>query len=109
MIIGPIEHKINIRFKNMDDFESLINAIDVDYDSENVTFAGYVYKLNTLQIKIVERSAYSKGANYMQEIVEYNGQNCYIPTSGKYFIKGIIYFIKKIMQKAENFLIFYSI
>ena len=37
MIIGPIEHKTNIRFKNMDDFERYINAIDVDYDSEDVT------------------------------------------------------------------------
>ena len=47
MIIGPIEHKTNIRFKNMDDFERYINAIDVDYDSEDVIFTGYVYKLDT--------------------------------------------------------------
>ena len=43
MIIGPIEHKTNIRFKNMDDFERYINAIDIDYDSEDVIFTGYVY------------------------------------------------------------------
>ena len=42
MIIGPIEHKTNIRFESMDDFESYINAIDVDYDSKDVTFSGYV-------------------------------------------------------------------
>ena len=30
MIIGPIEHKTNIRFQNMDDFERYINALDVD-------------------------------------------------------------------------------
>ena len=30
MIIGPVEHKTNIRFKNMDDFERYINAIDID-------------------------------------------------------------------------------
>ena len=47
MIIGLIEHKMNIRFKNMDDFESYMNAIDVDYDSEDVIFTGYIYKLNT--------------------------------------------------------------
>ena len=47
MIIGLIEHKTNIRFKIMDDFGSYINAIDVDYDSEDVTFTGYVYKMNT--------------------------------------------------------------
>ena len=104
MIIGPIEHKTNIRFKNMDDFERYINAIDVDYDSEDVTFTGYVYKLDTPQFKVVRRSAYGKGTNYMQEIVEYHGQNCYIPTSGMCFIKCINYFTKK--DYTEEFLTF---
>ena len=75
MIIGTIEHKTNIRFKNMDDFERYINAIDIDYDSEDVTFTGYLYKLDTPQFNVVKRSAYGKGTNYMQEIVEYHGQN----------------------------------
>ena len=95
MIIGPVEHKTNIRFKNMDDFERYINAIDIDYDSDDVIFTGYVYKLNTPQFKVVKRSAYGKGTNHMQEIVEYHGQNCYIPTSGMCFIKCINYFTKK--------------
>ena len=43
MVIGPIDDKKIIRFKNMDDFESYINAIDVYYDSEDVTFTGYVF------------------------------------------------------------------
>ena len=82
MIIGPVEHRTKITFKNMDDSERYINAIDVDYDSEDVTFTGYVYKLDTPQFKVVKRSVYGKGTNYVQEIVEYHGQNCYIPTSG---------------------------
>ena len=94
MIIGPVEHKTNIRFKNIDDFERYIIAIDIEYDSEDVTFSGYVHKLETLQFKVVKRSAYGKGTNYMQEIVEYHGQNCYIPTSGMCFIKCINYFTK---------------
>ena len=104
MIIGAIEHKTNIRFKNMDDFERYINAIDIDYDSDDVIFTGYVYKLNTPQFKVVKRSAYGKGTNYMQEIVEYHGQNCYIPTSGMCFIKCINYFTKK--DYTEEFLTF---
>ena len=104
MIIGPVEHKTNIRFKNMDDFERYINAIDVDYDSEDVTFTGYVYKLKTPHFKVVKRSAYGRGTNYMQEIVEYHGQNCYIPTSGMCFIKCINYLTKK--DYTEEFLTF---
>ena len=99
MIIGPIEHKTNIRFKNMDDFESYKNATDTEYDSEDVTFTGYVYKLNTPQFNVVKRSAYGKGSIYMQGIVEYHVQNCYIPTSEKCFIKRIIFLLKKIIHK----------
>ena len=36
MIIGPFEHETNIRFKKIDVFESYKNAIDVDYDSQDV-------------------------------------------------------------------------
>ena len=101
MIIGPIEHKTNIRFKNMGDFESYKNAIDIDYDSEDVTFTGYVYRLSTPQFNVVRRSAHDRGSNYMQEIVEYHGQNCNKPTSGMCFIKGIYYFTEK--NYAEEF------
>ena len=107
MTIGPVEHKTNIRFKNMDDFENYINAIDVDYDSEDVTFTGYVYKMNTPHFKVVKRSAYGRGTNYMQEIVEYHGQNCYIPTSGMCFIKSINYFTKK--DYTEEFLTLFEL
>ena len=74
MNIGPIEHKTNIRFKSMDDFETYMNAIDIDYDSEDVTFTGYLYNLHTPQFNVAKRSAYGKGTNYMQEIVEYHGK-----------------------------------
>ena len=95
MITGHVEHKTNLRFKSMDDFESYINAIDVDYDSENGTFTGYIYELNTLKFKDVKRSAYGKGTNYMQESVEHHGQNCFIPTSVHCFIKCINCITKK--------------
>ena len=103
-IIEHIEHKTNIGFRSMHDFENYINAIDVDYDSEDVTFTGYVYKLNTPQINVVKRNAYGKSTNYMQQIVEYHRQNCYIPTSGKCFIKCINYFTKK--DFTDEFLTF---
>ena len=88
----------------MNDFESYINAIDVDYDSEDVTFTGFVYKLNTPQFNVVKRSAYGKGTNYMQKLVEYLGQRCYIPFSGMCFIKCNNYFTRK--DYTETFLYF---
>ena len=42
MLIGEIEQRTNIRFKNIDDFENYINAIDNgDYDSDDVNFTGW--------------------------------------------------------------------
>ena len=38
----------------MNDFERNMNAIDIDYDSEDVTFTGYVHKLNTPQFQVVK-------------------------------------------------------
>ena len=60
--------------------------------------------MKTPQFDVVKRSAYGKGSNYMQEIVEYQGKNCYIPTSGMCFINCFNYFTKK--DYTEEFLTF---
>ena len=100
MIIGPIEHKTNIRFKNMDDFERYINAIGIDYDSEDVTFTGYVYKLNTPHFKIVKRSAYGRGTNHMQEIVEYKDETVIYQLREYVLSNVLIILLKRIIQKT---------
>ena len=105
MLLGEIEQKTNIRFKNVDDFERYINAIDNrGYDSEDVIFTGWLYKLNTPEFKKVNRSQYGEGTDFKQDIVEYIGNNCYIPTSGNCFIKCINYFTQK--DYTEEFLTF---
>ena len=61
MVIGSVEQKTNNKFRNMDAFESYINAIHNNYDFKDVTFTGYVSKLNTPQFKVAKLSAYAKG------------------------------------------------
>ena len=95
MVSGHVEHKTNVRFRKMDDFGSYKKAIDIDYVGEDVIFTGYVYKLTTPQFNVVKRSAYAKGANYKKKNVEYTGQKCYIPTSGRCFLKYNIYFFNE--------------
>ena len=105
ILVGEVEQKTNIRFKNVDDFESYINAIDNSgYDSEDVIFTGWLYKLNTPEFNKVNRSQYGRGTDFKQDIVEYIGDNCYIPTSGNCFIKCINRFTKK--DYTEEFLTF---
>ena len=89
----------------IDDFENFIIAINNGgYHSEDVIFTGWLYKLNTLEFNNVNRSQYGRGTVFKQEIVEYLGNNCYIPTGGKCFIKRNIYLTGK--DYAEEFLTF---
>ena len=52
MLIGEIEQKTNIRFRNVDDFEIHITAtVNSGYHSEDVFFTGWLYKLNTPEFR----------------------------------------------------------
>ena len=74
MLVGEVEQKTNIRFKNVDDIENYFNAIDNSgFDSDDVIFTGWLYKLNTPEIKKVNRSQYGRGTDFKQDIVEYIG------------------------------------
>ena len=69
----------------------MIKAIDQDYQSEDATFNGYIYKINTPQFNLVNRSQYGNGCDFKHEIIEYRGNNCFIPTKGYCFVKCIIF------------------
>ena len=75
----------------MDDFEAYINSIDQDYDSEDAIFNGYIYKLDTPQFNKVNRSQYGNGCGFDKIIIEYQSNNCFIPTKGYCFVKCINY------------------
>ena len=105
MLIGEIEQKTNFRFKKVDDFEAYIIVINNGgYDSENVIFTGWLYKLNTTEFKKVNRSEYARGTDFKQDIVEYKGKSCYIPTSGNCFIKCIFFHEKRLYTRFLTFI-----
>ena len=87
--IGNQIRQTHIRFRNMDDFEAYINAIDQDYDSEDAILNGYIYKIDTPQFNKVNRSQYGNGCSFNKIIVEYQGNNCFIPTKGYCFVKCV--------------------
>ena len=71
MLTGEIERKTNIRFENVDDFETYIIAKDSGgYDSDDAIFTEWLYKLNTPEFRKVNRSQYVKCADFRQDIVE---------------------------------------
>ena len=89
--VGDQLRQTNNRFRNMDDFEAYINAIDEGYDAEDAIFNDYIYKLDTPQFNKVNRSQYGNGSDFKHEIIEYQGNNCFIPTKGYCFVKCINY------------------
>ena len=78
--VGDQIRQTHIKFRNFDDFEAYINAIDEGYDAEDAIFNGYIFKISTSQFNLVNRSQYGNGCDFKHEIVEYRGDNCFIPT-----------------------------
>ena len=67
-------------------------------------FTGWLYKLKTPEFKKVNRWYFARGQDFKQDIVENIGNNSYIPTSGRCFIKCINYFTKKEYTEDFDFL-----
>ena len=86
--VGDQIRQTHFRFRNIDDFEAYINAID-EGDAEDAIFNCYVLKLDTPQFNKVNRSQYGNGCDFKHEIIEYRGNNCFIPTKGYCFVKCV--------------------
>ena len=87
--VGDQNRETHTRFSNIENYEAYINTIDQDYDSEDAIFNCYIYKIDTPQFNLVNRSQYGNGCDFKHEIIEYEGNNCYIPTKGYCFVKCI--------------------
>ena len=91
--VGDQIRETHIRFRNLDDFESYIYAIDERYEAEDAIFNGYIYKINTPQFTIVNRTQYGIGCDFKHQLFEYHGISCFIPTKDYCFVKCINYLI----------------
>ena len=87
--VGDQIRQTHVRFRNLDDFEAYINSIDEGYDADDCIFNGYIYKIDTPQFNKVKRSEYGNDCSFDKIIVEYQGNNCFIPTKGYCFVKCI--------------------
>ena len=86
---GDQIRQTHVRFRNMDDFEAYINSIDEGYDADDCIFNGYIYKIDSPQFNKGKTSEYGNGCDFKHEIIEYQGNNCFIPTKGYCFVKCI--------------------
>ena len=67
-----------IRFRNITDYEFYFNAIDQDYESEDASFIGSLYKANTPHFNVVNRSQCCNGCDFKHQSIEFHGNNCFI-------------------------------
>ena len=81
----------HIRFINNTDYEAYVNAIDQDYGSDHAIFNGFIYKIKTPQLNLVNRSQYGNGCDFKREIIEYRCNDCFVPTKSYCFFKCQMY------------------
>ena len=89
--VGDQIRQTHIRFRNISDYEAYINSIDEGYDAGDCIFNGYIYKIDTPQFIKINRSQYGNGCSFDKIVIEYLGNNCYIPTKEYCFIKCVNY------------------
>ena len=82
-------------FKNSDELAKFIDKILDKYnDHPSIYYTGNIYRYFR-NFKRVNRSDLGRGANEFNNIEEYEGKNCYIPSGNGCFLKCINYFFDK--------------
>ena len=82
-------------FKDSNELSEFIDKILDQYDDRpSIHYTGNIYRYFK-NFKRVTRSDHGRGANEFNNILEYEGKNCYIPSGNGCFLKGINYIFKK--------------
>ena len=82
-------------FKNSDELAKFIDKILDKYDDHpSIYYTGNIYRYFR-NFKRVNRSDHGRGASEFNNIEEYEGKNCYIPSGNGCFLKCINYIFDK--------------
>ena len=82
-------------FKDSDELAKFIDKILDKYDDHpSIYYTGNIYRYFR-NYKRITRSEHGRGANEFNNILEYEGNNCYIPSGNGCFLKCITYIFKR--------------
>ena len=82
-------------FKDSDELAKFIDKILDKYDDHpSIYYTGNIYRYFR-NYKRIKRSKHGRGANEFNNIQEYEGGNCYIPSGNGCFLKCINYIFKR--------------
>ena len=86
-------------FKDSDELAKFIDKILDKYDDHpSIYYTGNIYRYFK-KFKPITRSEHGRGANEFNNILEYKGNNCYIPSGNGCFLKCINYIFNKDFNK----------
>ena len=86
-------------FKDSNELAKFIDKILDKYDGHpSIYYTGNIYRYFK-NFKLVNRSEHGRGANELNDIQEYKGNNCYIPSGNGCFLKCINYIFNKDFNK----------
>ena len=82
-------------FKDSNELAKFIDKIlDKSDDHPSIYYTGNIYRYFK-NFKLVNRSEHGRGANEFNNILEYEGDNCYIPSGNGCFLKCINFIFNK--------------
>ena len=82
-------------FKDSEELAKFIDKLLDKYDDHpSIYYTGGIYRYFR-NFKRVNRSEYGRGADEFNNILEYEGKNCYIPSGNGCFLKCVIYIFDK--------------
>ena len=84
---GSVIEEYKTTFYTRDQFESYLSKLQETSDTDEWKFTGTVKIVETNIRFNKNRSRAGMGTNYLYQIKEYEGTNCYIPSDGRCFIK----------------------
>ena len=84
-----------IFFEDSKELAKLTDEILDKYDDHpSINYTGDIFRYFRI-FKRLNRSEQGRGANELNIVLEYEGENCYIPSGKSYFLKCINYIFKK--------------
>ena len=82
LIIDEHVRKFHFSFRNINVYEAFKNAIDMVYDSQDTSFTGVLDIIDTPLFNMIDRLKHGKGVDFKHDFIQYEGNNCHIPTTG---------------------------
>ena len=83
-------YKTNFGFESNERYEKFLSNLEEKYNGcKEITFEGDMYFLEEAAFDWVLLNKYGNNVDYLTYVLEFHGENCYIPPGNNCFVKCI--------------------